>query len=149
MFFNRVYPFGLFLMIYLNVFLISWYRLNFEDKSRLYVKFFQLRPYQPNCVQSSSNFQDMPLSNYQHICLCSTLPNPSSIQSGTINIFQPPCNQNLFLSQSLAELSLLGSHSQKCYLYYSALSYTLKTNLLGQLRRLKAIVLKCKSSKTS
>ena len=73
----------------------------------------QLRPYQPNCVQSWSNFQDMLLSNYQHNFQGSTWPNPSSIQSGTINIFKPPCNQNLFLSRSLAKLSLLYTFKQQ------------------------------------
>ena len=47
----------------------------------------------------------MPHSNYQHIFLCWTGPNPSSIQSGTINILQAPYNQNLYLSWSSAVLS--------------------------------------------
>ena len=37
---------------------------------------------------------------------CSTWPSPSSIQSGTSTSFKPPCNQKLFLSRSLAKLSL-------------------------------------------
>jgi hypothetical protein len=39
-------------------------------------------------VRSWSNFQDKPLSNYILHILCSTQPNPSSFQSGTINILQ-------------------------------------------------------------
>ncbi len=43
---------------------------------------------QPDHVWSWSNFQDRPLSKYQHHLWCSTWPNPSIMQSGSINILQ-------------------------------------------------------------
>ena len=44
----------------------------------------------PKHVRCWSNFQDRPLSNYQHHLWYSTWPNHSSLQSGTINILQAP-----------------------------------------------------------
>ena len=62
----------------------------------------QLMVSQPNNVRSWSNFQDRPLSNYWHHLWCSTLPNPSSLQSGTLNILQAP--YLCFVSQIMSDL---------------------------------------------
>ena len=70
--------------------------------SHLKIKQTHYRKLETNVVQSLYNFQDM----YQNNSWYSTWLNHSNLQSGTINIIQPPCNQKLFLCRSLAELSL-------------------------------------------
>ena len=62
----------------------------------------QLKLSQPNPVQSWSNFQDRPLSNYQSDLWCQRWPHPSSLQSGTFNILQVP--NSYFLSQIMSDL---------------------------------------------
>ena len=57
---------------------------------------------QPNHVRSSSNFQDIFLTIYQHDLWCQMSPHPPRPQSGTLNVLQVP-NWG-FLSQIMSDL---------------------------------------------